>query len=501
MQERLKTGSQIRPPERGLQYTILEQVGRGSSSLAYRAEFRDGRGRCEVHLLKEYFPSRFTVHRGSDGVLRPEDGTQSAYQAGMNRFLAGARNICELRRCDELQPYICEIFRVFPANGTCYLDMPLSEGIVYACVQEISLEHLLRRISALTKVVGKIHEAGLLCLDLKPGNLLVKPDDPEYIMLFDLDTAIRREALYRGVRLYYSQSWAPPEQKLPSLYGDICEATDLYTIGELMFYQLFGRHSKPEEHRPSATFNFQGTPLLNGTGSKILQLLERSFRNTITTSPERRYQSANELLYVLDELLVRNDRAQGISGGGTTIHSHLHQKAAGTQASQVMGETHSYLSLTYAAIDSGDYGLVRRQARLYHIQTKSLYGKQCPDYLHAVFCDAAACFSELASNLDANVIPPSHLIDAFLSCLTEYLALAGGIPSKVNPHCGGLAAFADGLRQTAYLCLNLQRPQCSEQETAKIRSMLDMAMNLARYAEDAEIVAELREMAGPLSQS
>ena len=78
--------------------------------------------------------------------------------------------------------------------------------------------------------------------------------------------------------------------------------------------------------------------------------------------------------------------------------------------------------------------------------------------------------------------------------------LAGEIPSEVNPHCGGLAAFADGLRQTAYLCLNLQRPQCSEQEISKIRSMLDMAMNLARYAEDAETVAELREMAGPLSQ-
>lgn len=496
MREPLKVGSHIYPPERDVQYTILEQIGSGSSSLVYRAEFRNEHGRCEVHLLKEYFPSRFTVHRGPDGVLRLADDTQGAYQAGMNRFLAGAHNIHELRRCDELQPYICEILCVFPANGTCYLDMPLSEGIVYACVQEISLEHLLRRISALTKVVGKIHETGLLCLDLKPGNLLVKPENPEHIMLFDLDTAISRETLYRGGRLYYSHSWAPPEQKLPSLYGGICEATDLYTIGELMFYQLFGRHSKPEEHRLSATFNFQGAPLLNGVAPEILQLLERSFHNTIATSPARRHQSADELLYALDELLARNDRAQGISGDGTTIHSHLHQKAAGP----AKGEKYSYLNLTYAAIDSGDYGLVRRQARHYRIQVESFYGKQCPDYLHAVFCDAAACFSELASNLDANTIPPSHLIDAFLSCLMEYLALAGEIPSEVNPHCGGLAAFADGLRQTAYLCLNLQRPQCSEQEISKIRSMLDMAMNLARYAEDAETVAELREMAGPLSQ-
>ena len=48
-----------------------------------------------------------------------------------------------------------------------------------------------------------------------------------------------------------------------------------------------------------------------------------------------------------------------------------------------MGETHSYLSLTYAAIDSGDYDPVRRKARLYRIQVESLYDKQCPDYLPA----------------------------------------------------------------------------------------------------------------------
>src|SRR5699024_4857423 len=125
--------------------------------------------------------------------------------------------------CDGLQSSLCEILRVFPANGTVYLDMPLSEGIVYACVQEVSLEHLLRRIRALTAIVEKIHNAGLLCLDLKPGNLLVKPENPKYMQLFDLDSAIRREGLSHGARPHYSQAWTPPEQKLPSLYGDICE--------------------------------------------------------------------------------------------------------------------------------------------------------------------------------------------------------------------------------------------------------------------------------------
>lgn len=501
MRERLKAGSQVRPPERDIQYKILDQVGSGSSSLVYRAESCDDQGRCKMHLLKEYVPSRFTVHRGPDGVLRPADDVHGAYQAGMDRFLAGAHNIRDLRRCDGLQSNICEILRVFPANGTCYLDMPLSEGIVYACMQEISLEHLLQRISALTKVVEKIHKAGLLCLDLKPGNLLVKPENPKHIMLFDLDSAISREALSRGAKLHYSQSWAPPEQKIPSLYGNICEATDLYTIGELMFYKLFGRHSKPEEHSLSETFNFQGAPLLDGAGPKILQPLGQILRNTIATSPKRRYQRASELLEALDELLARNNQAQGVSGGGTAIHPHQERKATGALPSPATEKNLSYLRLTYAAIDSGDYGPVRRLARLCRVQAESLYGKQGPEYLDAVFRDAAACFSELASSLEGNAIPPPPLTDAFLSCLTEYLALAGRIPSGANPHCGGLIAFADGLRQTAYLCLELQRTQGIEQPTGKVRSLLDMAMDLARYAGDAEALIELREMACPSPQS
>lgn len=501
MRERLKAGSLVCPPKENIQYKILEQVGSGSSSLVYRAEFHDDQGHLETHLLKEYVPSRFPVHRGADNVLKPADDVQDAYQAGMDRFLAGARNIHDLRHCDGLRSSLCEILRVFPANGTVYLDMPLSEGIVYACVQEVSLEYLLQRIYALTEVVGKIHKAGLLCLDLKPGNLLVKPEDPKYMQLFDLDSAIRRDGSSCGAKPHYSQAWAPPEQKLPSLYGDICEATDLYTIGELLFCQLFGRHSRPEERNFSAIFNFQGTPLLDGAGPNILQPLEQILRHTITTSPKRRYQKASELLKALNKLLPRNPQAQEISGCGAVLHLPPEQNVAEAPPSPATEENCSWLSLTYAAIDSGDYGPVKRLARLHRVQTESLYGMHSPEYLDAVFRDAAASFSELASSLENNALPPSPLTDAFLSCLEEYLTLAGRIPSGSDPHCGGLVAFADGLRQTAYLFLELQRTQGIEQPPGKVRSLLDMAMNLAGYADDAETLIELREMvcSSPLS--
>lgn len=492
MRNLLKTGSQVCPPEQDIRYTILERIGSGSSCVVYRAERCDGQGHREIHLLKEYVPSRFTVHRTSDGVMIPADDIRAAYQAGMDRFLVGVRNAIALRRQSGLRDNICEILHVFPANGTCYLDMPISAGIVYAGVRELSIDNLLQRISALTQVVGRIHQAGLLCLDLKPGNLLVRPEDPEHVMLFDLDSAVSKEALSKGAKLYYSQAWAPPEQKLPFLYGEIREATDLYSIGELLFYQLFGRHSRPEEHSPSASFDFRETPLLDGAGPEMRRVLDKVLCKTISTSPERRYQQAGELLEVLDELLAISGWERGAPGGRAAV-CRPKQKSAGDTPPPSPKRGPFHLDLMYIAINSNDYGPVRRSARLYRAQAEELCGREGPEYLDAVFCETAACFAELASSLEDHAVPPSPLMDEFLGFLTEYLSLAEALPSEAEPHRGSLAAFADGLRQTA--SLRLERRRGVEGLPGEELALLDMAMKLAQCAGDLETLAELREIA------
>lgn len=491
MRNLLKNGVKVCPPERDVQYTVLERIGNGSSCVVYRTERCDDQGYREIHLLKEYAPSRFTVPRGSDGVLRPTDEIRDAYLAGMNRFLAGTLNILSLRLRSGLQDSICEILRVFPANGTYYLDMPISEGIVYACVRERSLDDLLRRMRALTLVVGKIHEAGLLCLDLKPGNLLVNQEYQERIMLFDLDSVVSRDELSRGAKVHHSQAWGAPEQKLPSLYKEISEASDLYTIGEMLFHQLFGRHSRPDEHGPSAVFNFQSAPLLNCAGPEKLQGLDTVLRKLVSTSPKIRYQRADELLEALDALIAMNDGEQ------EPASHHPRQKATRDVFSSRSWQNRPCLDLMCAAIDSGNYTPIRRLVRLHRIQTGVFYGRDDPKYLDAVFHEAAACFAELASSLEVGAIPPSPLTHDFLRLLTKYLTLATLPPSppRVNPHCGGMSAFAEGLRQIVYLRLAQRQTKSGEERAREDRILLDMAMELARYAGDAETFAELREMA------
>ena len=488
MRDLLRNGSHVRPPEQDVQYTILERIGSGSSCVVYRAERFDFGHEREIHLLKEYAPSEFTVRRAPDGSMTPADDVRDAYQSGMKRFLTGAKHAAFLRSRSELRDSICEILQAFPANGTCYLDMPVSEGIVYAGVRELSLDSLLRRVSALTLVVGRIHQTGLLCLDLKPGNLLIRPENPDYIMLFDLDSAISRETLLQGGGLRYSQAWAPPEQKLPSLYGDICEASDLYAIGEMLFYQLWGRHSRPEERRPSATLDFSAAPLLDGMEAETLRVLNKVLCRAVSACPERRYQRADELLEAVEELLAMSDREH--AWGEAALRPTLQRRSR--DGSFLNPKKDNFLSnLTYASIDSGDYEPLRKSARLRRARAKTRFGRESQEYLDAAFHDAAACFAELAASLEDNTIPPSPLTDEFLWILAEYLAVAETVPAGREPRRGSLTAFADGLRQTAFL------RRSEGMLSGENRALLDMAAQLARFAGDAETLAELRETACP----
>lgn len=492
MRDFLRSGSKVYPPERDVQYTILERIGSGSSCVVYRAERCDYRQGREIHLLKEYAPAGFTARRAPDGSMTPADDVREAYQAGMNRFLTGAKRAAFLHSRSELRENICEILRMFPANGTCYLDMPISDGIVYAGVRELSLDSLLRRVSALTRAVGEIHQTGLLCLDLKPGNLLIRPEAPDYVMLFDLDSAVSRETLSQGARLHYSPAWSPPEQKLPSLYGDICEATDLYAIGEMLFRQLLGRHSRPEERKPSVTLNFSGAPLLDGAEPETLRMLNKVLCKALSACPARRYRRADELLEAIEELRAMSGRKN--AGSGTTARLPR-RKYARDGAFPSLTRDNVLLNLTYASIESGDYESLRKSARLRRARTEARFGRKSPEYLEAVFYDAAACFAELASSLEDDAIPPSPLTDGFLWILSEYLALAETLPAEREPRRGSLTAFADGLRQTAFLRMRQRRG--GDAPSGEERALLDMAVQLARFAGDAETLAELREITCP----
>lgn len=288
-------------------YTIEELIGEGASCTVYRAT---GKNHKE-HLLKEYNPKGIPLVRKGDGSISLEaadEQQKERFFQGKSRFREAARLQAEIRfSIPSLKNSTSNVQDEFEANNTCYIDMTVFHGDVYSRVQEDSLYNLFCRMKALASILQKYHNNGYLHLDIKPDNIFTLPDTCEMLMLFDFDSVVKKEDLKNAGSISYSQSWAAPEQ-LQLDYRLISEATDFFPIGEMIFCQLFSRHSTPSEHRSFSKYPFgENCRLLQNAPEEIRPLIEALLRRTLCSDVKKRYQTAQELIDALDELARKAD--------------------------------------------------------------------------------------------------------------------------------------------------------------------------------------------------
>jgi len=307
MERYLKNDDSLQMNDGG-KYVISEMIGRGSSCAVYRAEYIDADGIRTEHLLKEYNPKNITVTRKDDGTIHVASDEQDGFAAGLTRFQAGYEKQLSIRRMSELRNCTSNVQTVFEANGTRYIDMTLFTGSTYSEIREQSLYDLCRRMKAVAQVVRNYHKAGFLHLDIKPENIFAIPETCELVMLFDFDSVVEKEFIGRGAGLSYTKTWAAPEQLNAARRKDICEATDLYAIGEMFFWQIFGRHSTTEEHRSFFAYQFDPEAgIFKNVNPQVFPLLSELLHHTIATSVQNRFSSANELISALNELIQLSD--------------------------------------------------------------------------------------------------------------------------------------------------------------------------------------------------
>ena len=292
----------------GREFAIQGIIGRGASCVVYRAECPDK----TEHLLKEYNPRHIAMYRESTGELCLEsEEDREEFEAGLVRFREGHIKQRELRLDSDLKNSTSNVQGIYEANGTEYIDMTCFNGETYDQVQEKSVHDLLRRMKALAQVIGNYHKAGLLHLDIKPENIFTLPETCEMVMLFDFDSVVSRESAAAGGARSYTLSWAAPEQTNPLKRNTICEATDIFAVGEMIFCQLMGRqsngsycHSTTEERLSFAEYHFdRDLPIFENLNPKVFPMLEELLHKTICVSIKQRYQSAADLIAALDKIL------------------------------------------------------------------------------------------------------------------------------------------------------------------------------------------------------
>ena len=234
MENLLNAGYVLKAENR--EYRIIDIIGRGANTAAYIAECTHDEltDKC---ILKQYAP-----HNTDD------------FGRGKERFLNAAKQQNKIRQLTALTNQTPPVCHIFEANGTVFSDVAIYNGTALDKLKELSLQQYIGICLTIAKTAGYYHKSGFLCLDLKPENIFVlqnTPDDTitQLVEFIDFDSVHENDENAEHRVWSYTREWAAPEQTNPYSSSKISAATDIYTIGEIAFYLLFGRHSADSEHR------------------------------------------------------------------------------------------------------------------------------------------------------------------------------------------------------------------------------------------------------------
>ncbi len=292
-------------------YTVLEVIGRGASVIVYRARYEAASGRSSERILKEYAPENLKILRTEDGSLQCADSDRKRFVLGKEDFLERGRRQNQLRGEQYLKNETPPLQNIYEANHTLYLEITAFDGTAMNCLSGLSLTISMKLCLAAAKLVQQYHRLGYLCLDLKPENIFVLTNSSgeivtDLIEFIDFDSIQKKEELSFQHVVKFTPEWAAPE--LQDTYGgqQIAEPADVYAVGELVFWMVFGRHSRKEEHRGFSKYPFEdpGIPFPKECRRlEIRNLFTQLFRMTLRSAFQNRSDCLAQVIVLMEKLV------------------------------------------------------------------------------------------------------------------------------------------------------------------------------------------------------
>jgi serine/threonine protein kinase len=284
-------------PLRGKEYRILNVIGDGASCIVYSVCATNQFGITQHYRLKECYPYHAQCHRERLQLVWDDEAHR---QSAFERFTRSAKMIADLRNEESIGNHITGM-ELIEGNGTLYALMEVNHAQTYQQDQTQDLHRILQTMLKLTRIVGRLHDQGYLHLDIKPENFLVSYDPEPNIWLFDVDSLVVQAELHSGRTTCYSYSreWAAPELTQGKL-NKICFATDLFSIGAILFNKVMSRPVCNDDIGLFPDWNFDGK-LFEDVNPRIKLILQRVFEKTLSATVKCRYQIAAELCEALEK--------------------------------------------------------------------------------------------------------------------------------------------------------------------------------------------------------
>ena len=304
LRKRLESGYEINI-EKGKKIIVQEEIGRGSNCIVYSAQYYDSIDTPHTVRLKECYPNYIQIFREKSGKLGLEEQQKARFDRAKQLFKKAYQRNVAIKNTLGLTNSTSNTTEIYEANNTYYSVISFDEGVDYRKYKDSELKGVFEHVKALAVIIKKYHEIGYLHLDIKPENVLIVPETKERVMLFDFDSVIGMEELRRStaIRLSFSDGFSAPEQ-IRGKISDICNKTDIYSIGAVVFYKLFERNPDIRDCSLHAKYNFESMLYKDERyQKKLYKKIEELFRKTLSISVHSRCGSMDEIIQCLDELI------------------------------------------------------------------------------------------------------------------------------------------------------------------------------------------------------
>jgi serine/threonine protein kinase len=253
-------------------YRIVEPLGRGGTSVVYRAEHV----RLERPAALKLLTPGFGEADFSDRFLR-----ESQLAASLDH------------------PSIVPVYDAGEENGLLYIAMACVEGedlkTLLAEESRLDVRRTLRILGQIGSALDAAHARGLVHRDVKPANILVADGDRAYLSDFGVVKELAGNGTTRTGSFIGTIEYCAPEQIEG---GDVDGRADVYALACVLYECLTG---EPPFRRPSevAVLNAHlhtPPPKLSRAAPDLPAALEPVISKALSKSPLDRYATCGELI-------------------------------------------------------------------------------------------------------------------------------------------------------------------------------------------------------------
>ena len=209
-------------------YSIIKLIGSGGFSLIYLAEDEDTQDQV---VIKEYLPKKLATRGNSLRVRVATEEQRDSFNNGRKLFYQEAKTLATLQH-----PNIVHVRNFFLANDTAYLVMDYESGknlgrYIKRRKGNLSTAFLLTVFPPVLDALSLLHAKGHLHLDIKPGNIHLRPGGDPILLDFGAVHQFATTRSRQGSQVV-SPGFSPVEQYYAS--GYVGPWSDVYAMGATM---------------------------------------------------------------------------------------------------------------------------------------------------------------------------------------------------------------------------------------------------------------------------